>query len=104
MESQVYEEGICFLFKLHRFTPFGDGMVTVLVPHFGAHEHSLFLWNTKNLNTPVHTFVGHRYACMMYIHFYWVSTAFSFANPLPLPPFTPTPLHPLARTLLLVVV
>ena len=35
-------------------------MVTVLVPHFGAHEHSLFLWNTKNLNTPVHTFVGHR--------------------------------------------
>ena len=42
-------------------------MVTVLVPHFGAHEHSLFLWNTKNLNTPVHTFVGHRYALCMYI-------------------------------------
>jgi len=41
-------------------TPFGDGMVTVLVPHFGAHEHSLFLWNVKNLTTPVHTFVGHR--------------------------------------------
>ena len=49
-------------FQHHRFTPFGDGMVTVLVPHFGAHEHSLFLWNTKNLNTPVHTFVGHRFA------------------------------------------
>jgi hypothetical protein len=35
-------------------------MVTVLVPHFGAHEHSLFLWKTKNLTSPVHTFVGHR--------------------------------------------
>ena len=80
-------------------------MVTVLVPHFGAHEHSLFLWNTKNLNTPVHTYVGHRYVhFMVYIHFYWVSTAFSFANPLPLPPLTPTPLHPLAGTPLLVVV
>ena len=43
-----------------RHTPFGDGLVTVLVPHFGAHDHSLFLWNNNNLSTPVHTFVGHR--------------------------------------------
>ena len=79
-------------------------MVTVLVPHFGAHEHSLFLWNTKNLNTPVHTFVGHRYAASKLGHFYWGSTASSSANPFPLPPLSPTPLHPPARTLLLVVV
>ena len=78
-------------------------MVTVLVPHFGAHEHSLFLWNTKNLNTPVHTFVGHRYASKDG-HFYWASTACSSADPIPLPPLAPTPLHPLARALLLVVV
>ena len=43
-----------------RHTPFGDGLVTVLVPHFGAHDHSLFLWNNNNLSAPVHTFVGHR--------------------------------------------
>ena len=43
-----------------RHTPFGDGLVTVLVPHFGAHDHSLFLWNNNNLSTPVHTFVGHK--------------------------------------------
>ena len=43
-----------------RHTPFGDGLVTVLVPHFGAHDHSLFLWNTNNLSTPVHTFIGHK--------------------------------------------
>ena len=66
------QTSIRFIFKqLPRFTPFGDGMVTVLVPHFGAHEHSLFLWNTKNLNTPVHTFVGHRYAIASKLgHFY----------------------------------
>ena len=59
--QEILNEDLCpdILF-CNRFTPFGDGMVTVLVPHFGAHEHSLFLWNTKNLNTPVHTFVGHR--------------------------------------------
>ena len=35
--------------------------MTVLVPHCGAHDHSLFLWNNNNLSTPVHTFLGHRW-------------------------------------------
>ena len=43
-----------------RYTPFGDGLATVLVPHLGASDHSLFLWNVGDLSSPVHTFVGHR--------------------------------------------
>ena len=43
-----------------KFTPFGDGLVTSLVPHFGVHDHSLFLWNNSDLTSPVHTFGRHR--------------------------------------------
>ncbi|XP_017785327.1 PREDICTED: WD repeat-containing protein 59 isoform X2 [Nicrophorus vespilloides] len=43
-----------------RFTPFGNGLVTVVVPQLRRGENSLLLWNTANRATPVHTFVGHR--------------------------------------------
>ncbi|XP_075796784.1 GATOR2 complex protein WDR59 isoform X1 [Pelodiscus sinensis] len=41
-----------------RYTPFSNGLVTVMVPQL-RRENSLLLWNTSDLNTPVHTFVGH---------------------------------------------
>ncbi|CAG9858293.1 unnamed protein product [Phyllotreta striolata] len=43
-----------------RYTPFGTGLVTAVVPQLRRGENSLLLWNTANRNTPVHTFVGHR--------------------------------------------
>ncbi|GLV45719.1 WD repeat domain 59 [Carabus blaptoides fortunei] len=42
-----------------KFTPFGQGLVTVVVPQLRRGENSLLLWNLTNRNTPVHTFVGH---------------------------------------------
>ncbi|XP_074645024.1 GATOR2 complex protein WDR59-like isoform X3 [Tubulanus polymorphus] len=42
-----------------RFTPFGQGMVTVVVPQLRRGENSLLLWNKNDLLQPVHTFVGH---------------------------------------------
>ncbi|XP_069460287.1 GATOR2 complex protein WDR59 isoform X3 [Ambystoma mexicanum] len=41
-----------------RYTPFSSGLVTVMVPQL-RRENSLLLWNICDLNTPVHTFVGH---------------------------------------------
>ncbi|NXU56588.1 WDR59 protein, partial [Turnix velox] len=41
-----------------RYTPFNNGLVTVMVPQL-RRENSLLLWNVFDLNTPVHTFVGH---------------------------------------------
>ncbi|XP_064414503.1 GATOR2 complex protein WDR59 isoform X2 [Latimeria chalumnae] len=41
-----------------RYTPFGYGLVTVMVPQL-RRENSLLLWNIFDLNVPVHTFVGH---------------------------------------------
>ncbi|XP_042293654.1 GATOR complex protein WDR59 isoform X2 [Sceloporus undulatus] len=41
-----------------RYTPFSNGLVTVMVPQL-RRENSLLLWNIFDLNTPVHTFVGH---------------------------------------------
>lgn len=38
--------------------PFSNGLVTVMVPQL-RRENSLLLWNVSDLNTPVHTFVGH---------------------------------------------
>ncbi|XP_022914138.1 GATOR2 complex protein WDR59 isoform X2 [Onthophagus taurus] len=43
-----------------RFTPFGNGLVTVVVPQLRRGENGLLLWNTDNRGSPVHTFVGHR--------------------------------------------
>ncbi|XP_072391428.1 GATOR2 complex protein WDR59 isoform X1 [Diabrotica undecimpunctata] len=44
-----------------RHTPFGNGLVTAVVPQLRrGSENSLLLWNTANRATPMHTFVGHR--------------------------------------------
>lgn len=43
-----------------RYTPFGVGLVTVVVPQLRRGENSLSLWNTTSRASPVHTFVGHR--------------------------------------------
>lgn len=43
-----------------RYTPFGNGLITVVVPQLRRGENSLLLWNTANRATPVHTFVGHK--------------------------------------------
>ncbi|XP_048402391.1 GATOR complex protein WDR59 isoform X3 [Stegostoma tigrinum] len=42
-----------------RYTPFSNGLVTVMVPQLRRGENSLLLWNVLDLNVPVHTFVGH---------------------------------------------
>ncbi|KAG8038614.1 hypothetical protein G9C98_007321 [Cotesia typhae] len=42
-----------------RYTPFGESLVTIVVPPLRRGENSLLLWNIANLNTPIHTFVGH---------------------------------------------
>ncbi|XP_054266064.1 GATOR complex protein WDR59-like isoform X1 [Macrosteles quadrilineatus] len=42
-----------------RYTPFGDGLLMVVVPPMRRGENSLLLWNLSNLTAPVHTFVGH---------------------------------------------
>ncbi|XP_067001039.2 GATOR2 complex protein WDR59 [Anabrus simplex] len=42
-----------------RYTPFGEGLITVVVPQLRRGENSLLLWNITNLAAPVHTFVGH---------------------------------------------
>ncbi|XP_059613286.1 GATOR complex protein Wdr59 isoform X2 [Phlebotomus argentipes] len=43
-----------------RYTPSGDGLLTVVVPHSGHDELSnLQLWSNSNQRTPVCTFLGH---------------------------------------------
>ncbi|XP_033209971.1 GATOR complex protein WDR59 isoform X1 [Belonocnema kinseyi] len=42
-----------------RYTPFGEGLVTIVVPQLRRGENSLLLWNTANLSSPIYTFVGH---------------------------------------------
>lgn len=39
--------------------PFGNGLVTVVVPPLRRGDNSLLLWNMKNITNPVHTFFGH---------------------------------------------
>ena len=43
-----------------KYTPFGDGLATVIVPQYQRNDHSLFLWNHKHLDFPVHSFFGHK--------------------------------------------
>ncbi|CAH1389415.1 unnamed protein product [Nezara viridula] len=45
-----------------RYTPFGNGMLMVVVPPMRRGDNSLLLWNLANKgpkSTPIHTFVGH---------------------------------------------
>ena len=39
--------------------PFGEGLVTVVLPQLRRGENSLLLWNCMDLSQPVHTLVGH---------------------------------------------
>ncbi|XP_053558112.1 GATOR complex protein WDR59 isoform X2 [Bombina bombina] len=41
-----------------RYTPFSNGLVTVMVPQL-RRENSLLLWNVYDMHNPVHIFVGH---------------------------------------------
>ncbi|XP_077144896.1 GATOR2 complex protein WDR59 isoform X1 [Ranitomeya variabilis] len=41
-----------------RYTPFSNGLVTVMVPQL-RRENSLLMWNIYDLHSPVHIFVGH---------------------------------------------
>ncbi|XP_020283818.1 WD repeat-containing protein 59 isoform X2 [Pseudomyrmex gracilis] len=42
-----------------RYTPFGEGLVTIVVPPLRRGENSLLLWNIPNFGAPIYTFVGH---------------------------------------------
>lgn len=42
-----------------RYTPFSDGLVTVIVPNLGRGENSLLLWNNARQSAPICSFVGH---------------------------------------------
>lgn len=39
--------------------PFGEALVTIVVPQLRRGENSLLLWNMSNLNAPIYTFAGH---------------------------------------------
>ncbi len=55
-----------------KYTPFGDGLATVIVPQLHRSDHSLFLWNHKHLDFPVHSFFGHK---DVILEFDWRKTA-----------------------------
>ncbi|XP_063862216.1 GATOR2 complex protein WDR59-like isoform X2 [Scylla paramamosain] len=42
-----------------RYTPFGEGVVTVVAPQLRRGENPLLLWAVQDVTAPVHTFVGH---------------------------------------------
>ncbi|XP_014479505.1 PREDICTED: WD repeat-containing protein 59 isoform X2 [Dinoponera quadriceps] len=42
-----------------RYTPFGEALVTIVVPQLRRGENSLLLWNMSNLSAPIYTFAGH---------------------------------------------
>ncbi|KAG8200611.1 hypothetical protein JTE90_022233 [Oedothorax gibbosus] len=42
-----------------QYTPFGSGLVTVVVPPLSRGDNSLLLWNTKSFASAVYTFFGH---------------------------------------------
>ena len=51
---------IRMLLIIYRYTPFGDGMATVIIPQLHRHDNTLFMWNNHNLESPIHCFYGHR--------------------------------------------
>ncbi|XP_052233615.1 GATOR complex protein WDR59-like isoform X3 [Dreissena polymorpha] len=42
-----------------KYTPFGDGLISVVMSTLSRGDNSLFMWNNLSLNEPVHQFVGH---------------------------------------------
>ncbi|XP_076470516.1 GATOR2 complex protein WDR59-like isoform X3 [Babylonia areolata] len=53
-----------------RYTPFGAGLVTVVLPQLKRGENSLYLWKIMQQSQmqPIHTFVGHKDAVL---EFHW---------------------------------
>uniref|UniRef100_A0A1B0ADY2 Uncharacterized protein n=1 Tax=Glossina pallidipes TaxID=7398 RepID=A0A1B0ADY2_GLOPL len=47
-----------------RYTPIGNGLVSIVVPHLGRGENSLLLWSNSKQYDPVCSFVGHRYVIL----------------------------------------
>lgn len=43
-----------------RYTPFGEGIATMLVPQLSCNVNTLFLWNRNHLDYPVNSFFGHK--------------------------------------------
>eukprot|EP00095_Tigriopus_kingsejongensis_P001658 maker-scaffold670_size114954-snap-gene-0.18 protein:Tk01658 transcript:maker-scaffold670_size114954-snap-gene-0.18-mRNA-1 annotation:"wd repeat-containing protein 59 isoform x1" len=43
-----------------RYTPFGEGLVTVIIPQLHRNDNTLFLWNTRHMESPLHCFFGHK--------------------------------------------
>lgn len=52
-----------------KYTPFGDGILIVLVPEILLPDNNLLLWNLSSINSPVHTFVGHTDSI---VEFQWI--------------------------------
>ncbi|XP_071498660.1 GATOR2 complex protein WDR59-like [Diadema antillarum] len=42
-----------------RYTPFGDGIVTITMPQLRQREKNLLMWSQSNLSAPIHSFMGH---------------------------------------------
>lgn len=47
-----------------RYTPFANGLVTIIVPHLDRGENSLRLWNNSNQAAPICEFEGHKDAIL----------------------------------------
>ncbi|XP_015789325.1 GATOR complex protein WDR59 isoform X2 [Tetranychus urticae] len=64
LSTVIQEEPVVLPTKLPvwraKFTPFRDGLITVVVPQLRrtGDINSLWLWNTNNLEQPVHSFFG----------------------------------------------
>ncbi|XP_068150301.1 GATOR2 complex protein Wdr59 [Drosophila tropicalis] len=42
-----------------RYTPIGNGLVSIVVPHLGRGQNSLLLWSNSKQTDPICSFVGH---------------------------------------------
>ena len=48
------------LYINYRYTPFGEGIATMLVPQLSYNVNTLFLWNRNHLDYPINSFFGHK--------------------------------------------
>ena len=51
---------VIFYYKQNYKNHFLSRLATVIVPQNQRNDHSLFLWNHKHLDFPVHSFFGHK--------------------------------------------
>ncbi|XP_041453847.1 GATOR complex protein WDR59-like [Lytechinus variegatus] len=42
-----------------RYTPFGDGLITITMPQLRQREKNLLMWTQSNPAAPIHSFTGH---------------------------------------------